>query len=80
MRTEKSSVKLFNESAPDDCAEQFLLFDHTEYLVGVRHIGTIAISELIPNYPRVTAVTYGQAERDPFIDDLNGIEDSLRLF
>jgi hypothetical protein len=32
------------ESAP---VEQYLLFDHTEYIKGIEHIGAIALIELI---------------------------------
>ncbi len=34
-------------SSPEQVVEQFLLFDHTEYIKGINYIGTVAISELI---------------------------------
>lgn len=37
--------------------EQYLLFDHTEYIVGIQNIGTIALSELIYEEPREWAAT-----------------------
>lgn len=35
------------EQTPQRFSEQYLLFDHTEYIVGIKHIGQVALIELI---------------------------------